>query len=200
VSERIADRLFDAEIALAHADERFGDELSVWLGRKWWEPEPPLLDDYYYDYYDRSFELTGCLDDLAMPPESLPAIWAAGFDRFWLNHLDGTETAYAKGSPSGVRRPRPCPVSPRTSRRAELAKVTAERDEARRKADVLFAENGRLRKNSLHAVRRWMRGLADVMQAAEFEGADAAVAVFAELVKSSESARASVNRDAKPEK
>jgi hypothetical protein len=109
----IANRVFDAQVALGRAEDDFDRVIAKWLGRDWWE-EPALCENISFDQYDASFELHGCPVELRWAPEVLPLIWAEGFKRCWINHIDGTETAYVEGGrPEGCHRVRPgyCPTT-----------------------------------------------------------------------------------------
>ena len=78
----LADRIFNAQSALADAEEELYDHLEATLGAT----ECGRLT---YDYYDRSFEAYQFEPfDIEITPEQLTAICALGFNRFWLHKTD----------------------------------------------------------------------------------------------------------------
>ena len=99
-----ADELFAAIGAAGVIEERVSNEVARILEFDWGQ-DPPC-DDITFDPYDASFELKGCRNDLLVMKDQCEQLWALGFDRFWLCHLDGAETYYWKGCSAGSRKER----------------------------------------------------------------------------------------------
>lgn len=97
----IADRLFAAEREEAGLLSDLFEALCKRLG-------DDAIDDLGYDYYDRSIELLGCKPGLTLDEDALLYLHECGFERGWLNHTNGTETAFA-GSLIGKSHPTPRP-------------------------------------------------------------------------------------------
>jgi hypothetical protein len=75
----MADRLFNARHALANVEEEVGDFLDEVLG----DCTKGAWQDFKHDYYDRSIEIFGVKDDLALTIEQQERFWSAGFFRVW---------------------------------------------------------------------------------------------------------------------
>jgi hypothetical protein len=91
--------VFDAWSALCQAKDRLDEAVDVWV--------PALAcdyDDITFDYYDASFEVKGCADELRIPDVSIPKIRSAGFERVWLCHRNGAETFYEIGRDPHARK------------------------------------------------------------------------------------------------
>ena len=55
-----------------------------------------MFDDITTDWYDNSLELKGVIDGTEIKPEVIQAIYEMGFDRFWVNFIDGSEKYFFK--------------------------------------------------------------------------------------------------------
>jgi hypothetical protein len=102
----LADDLFDARALLDQLEDDVCAAACALLGVSEEDFEKGLwpFEDLTYDAHDRSFELDDCGVELRLTPEFLDYFWSRGFERVWLNHVDGYETSYLVGGPVGGTR------------------------------------------------------------------------------------------------
>lgn len=86
MSGSLADQVFDAQHALAVAEDRFCEATERILGGELW--------DWTWDYYDRSFELHGVPVGFDLTDDQMAAFAGIGFFQCWLNYATGTERHY----------------------------------------------------------------------------------------------------------
>jgi len=103
-----ADAFFTLQQQTAKAKEEISDEIAAALGFDWGDENCPAID-IRFDYYDCSFELDGVQNDFALTRSQWKGIAEIGFDRCWLNHIDGSESYYYMDSR--------CNNEPRVSRK-----------------------------------------------------------------------------------
>ena len=87
-----AKEILDAYVKFLAAQAEFGEAAVEILGFDA-EGEWPY-EDYRFDWHDCSFEFDGCLNSFRLTAEQVKAFADMGFERWWLNHLDGSETRY----------------------------------------------------------------------------------------------------------
>jgi hypothetical protein len=88
-----AENLFEIDCKARNMAEDMLDKILVILtGSE--TPDHYPMEDWHYDYYDYSFELDGCDNDLRLTEDQYKQIEALGFYHGWLNHKDGMETFY----------------------------------------------------------------------------------------------------------
>lgn len=87
-----ADALFAAGIAKSIQEIHLDDYLGA----------HGLLDiseeDITWDYYDRSIEFHGVINNFQLDTVRLKLLWAYGFERCWINYIDGTQTYYDRSN------------------------------------------------------------------------------------------------------
>lgn len=100
--ENLAERI----LQVRRLEARIVNEFLAVLNTEWL-PGPKegvrrLYDDVVFDVGGDGdgdgFDLTGCDNDLVMPDEALPKIFAAGFRKFWISHRDCSVTFYQADS------------------------------------------------------------------------------------------------------
>lgn len=89
------DEMFSSQSRYLDLEDQISDAIASVLGFDWAHTGIPAKD-IKFDGYDRSFELTDVWDDLVISPEQCQKLFDMGFQRFWLNHLNGEETIYWK--------------------------------------------------------------------------------------------------------
>jgi len=82
-------------------------ELAEWLldiGFEW--------DDFWFDTYDESLELSGIPIGIELTDDQKTVLRNAGFNKVWLNYIDGNERLYLlqKGTEHYQKRCLPVPV------------------------------------------------------------------------------------------
>lgn len=144
--------MLDARDKSFMLEEQMSDTLIGLCGIDCNKPDTWPLKDVTFDSYDTSFEFKGCRNDWAPTQAQLEACFALGFARCWICYEDNTEI-YASPGHMGERHKYPVDRPPRRNNRkdalllkADLLRVTQERDEARR-----FGEEAAARYNELLA-------------------------------------------------
>jgi hypothetical protein len=95
MSKSIADRLFDAQTEQMVAEDMAHSAILRALDMDPNKTETWNHEDFTYDYYDWSYELTGANPEWTPTPDQIRATFALGFSQCWINYTDGTEAHYS---------------------------------------------------------------------------------------------------------
>lgn len=103
-----ATAMFDAYIKhrslQAAVEDAIEEELCGGTTGKW---------EFRFDYYDASVEFKRADNNMKLTPQQQQWLWALGFHRTWVCHVDGSETYYSRESdPGGSRKINGVPVTP----------------------------------------------------------------------------------------
>ena len=74
------------------------EKLNVLLGgnKEGEDQDICMFDDITTDSYDNSLELKGVRDNTEIKQELIDTVFEMGFDRFWVNFIDGSEKYFYK--------------------------------------------------------------------------------------------------------